>query len=97
LIALIACAAICKGSTAKLVRITVHPMRAELRGGKAEQSLLVTAVHSDGTQTDVTSRAQFRPGREDVVRIDQDGVVTPLGDGNVSVHVTFQGRLRRSI
>lgn len=83
---------LCHAYAASPSRISVHPERALLRGSNAHQTLLVTAVYTNGVEVDVTSSARFFAEPAAVVHIGADGLVTPLRDGKARVRATFGGK-----
>ena len=80
------------GAVPELVGISVHPGRAELRGSKAQQTLLVTALYSNGVERDVTAQARFQVSAPDTFRISQSGVAFPLREGKARVKAAYQGK-----
>ena len=59
------------------------------QGGRGGKLLRVTAVHSDGSRRDVTSLARFHSNNSSVVKIDENGHVTPAGPGDTNVFARF--------
>ncbi|MFO1092048.1 MAG: DUF1549 domain-containing protein [Planctomycetaceae bacterium] len=59
-----------------------------VRGRDARQQLIVSAVHADSLQTDITRSATFASEPAGIVAIDATGLVTPLADGETVVTAT---------
>lgn len=53
------------------------------------KTIRVTAIHSDGSQRDVTMLARFHSNNSSVGAIDEDGRVTPKGPGDTHVFARF--------
>ena len=77
---------------AYLVEISIYPRQAELKGGKAQQALLVTAVYENGLELDVTGRAQFTIGPAGVIEITGESIALPLKEGRAQVKAAFGGK-----
>lgn len=56
-----------------------------LRGRDARLQLIVTAELADGASRDWTHNARFVVDRTDIVEVDASGLVTPRGEGTVTV------------
>jgi hypothetical protein len=59
-----------------------------LRGPNARAQLVVAGKYSSGQMHDLTHQITYRASQPGVVRIDSDGFVTPLADGEVSITVS---------
>lgn len=64
---------------------------ATLRGGDARLQLIVSGTRADGQQQDVTRVVTFSAEPAEAVRIDADGLVTPLSDAGVTITATLAG------
>ncbi len=62
-----------------------------LRGKDARQQLLVTAKLGDGALRDFTHKASYAASPAGIVKVDSDGVVTPLADGTATVTANIEG------
>ncbi len=71
----------------KFVALQVEPAKFVLSGKWSSQSLLVTAQLSDGTVRDFTSAAEFKSANPAIADVGKDGVVRPMGDGDVPITV----------
>ncbi len=76
----------------RLLKISVYPERTHLRGKNARQTLLVTALYSNGVERDVTGQAEFSTGSPQVVRISPEGLLSPLQEGMAQVQVALGGK-----
>ena len=72
-----------------VVRLTVEPNRATLRGALERVQFTVTLVAKDGAERDVTREAEFELPDANVIQIDSTGLVRPIGDGAADVRVTY--------
>ena len=82
------------GASAKPVALQVEATGAPqlmLRGKDARQQLLVTAKLHDGALSDFTHKAHYAASPAGIVKVDSDGVVTPLADGTATVTANFEG------
>jgi hypothetical protein len=78
------------------VKLVVHPAALELHGASDRHRLLVTAVTSEGQQTDVTRKAVFASKQPDVAEVSAEGECRPRSDGSASLLVTF-GKLSATV
>ncbi len=62
-----------------------------LRGKDARQQLLVTGKLSDGALRDFTHAAHYTAAPAGIVKVDADGIVTPLADGAVTITAETDG------
>ncbi len=69
----------------------VLPGSVDLNGPEAYQQLLAEAS-VDGHQEDWTRSAQWTSSDPNVAKVDQTGMVRPVGDGQAVITVTAQGR-----
>src|SRR5436190_13890894 len=56
-----------------------------LRGADARQQLLVTARSESGALRDYTRQVSYKVSPAGIVRIDANGLVTPLADGEATI------------
>jgi len=75
--------------------LTVHPAEFALRGGDAEQQLVVTG--SGARHIDLTRSAAFKMEDESVARVDAGGVVKPVGEGVTRVVVQHKGATAQAV
>jgi hypothetical protein len=68
------------------------PQDLRLRGADARQQLLVTAQCADGRLRDFTKHAHYEASPANIVRIDEGGLLRPLGDGTTTVTATADGK-----
>src|SRR5437867_4431214 len=76
----------------QLVKVSIYPGHAELRGSKAQQTLSVTALYSNGVEYDVTAKARFRASTPEIARIGQTGIAVPVRDGKTMIEAGYQGK-----
>src|SRR5678815_386349 len=62
-----------------------------LRGEGARQQLLVTGKLDTNAERDFTRQASYAAIPEGIVKVDAQGVVTPLADGTAAVTATAEG------
>ena len=62
-----------------------------LRGKDARQQLLVTGKASDGAMRDYTHTAHYSVAPAGLAKVDADGIVTPLADGDVTITAETEG------
>ncbi len=82
------------GASAKPASLQVEATGAPelmLRGKDARQQLLVTAKLDDGALRDFTHKASYAASPAGIVKVDSDGVVTPLADGTATVTADVEG------
>lgn len=77
-----------KESDPRVTQLTVWPGAISLGKGDIQQ-VLVQAAYSDGRVEDVTRWAKFGTTDESVVKVDDDGKATVLGQGEAAVTVWF--------
>ncbi|MFP6657739.1 MAG: DUF1549 and DUF1553 domain-containing protein [Pirellulales bacterium] len=58
-----------------------------LSGRDAAQQLIVTGKYATGQVRDLTRDAQYAASPEGIVSITKDGYVTPVGEGEATVHI----------
>lgn len=63
-----------------------------IRGRDARQQLIVTGQYSSGQLRDHTHTVKFSVAPEGIVQIAEDGLVTPLKDGDATVKASFKGK-----
>jgi hypothetical protein len=76
---------------AALKSLTVFPDKFSLDGPRDEQRLAVVGQYADGRHWDLTRQARFVSKASQVARVDADGVVRPVGDGQTVVTVEAGG------
>jgi len=76
----------------ELVSISVYPPRTTLKGSKAHQTIVVTAMYSNGFEQDVTRQTQFITDGTAVVEIKPAGIAVPLHEGRGNVSAAFGGK-----
>jgi hypothetical protein len=72
-------------------RLIVYPQHIELDASYRQHRLLVSAVDAAGRATDVTTQAEFKTARPDVVEV-AAGQCQARGDGTAEVTVSYGGR-----
>ncbi|MCS6865522.1 MAG: DUF1553 domain-containing protein [Gemmataceae bacterium] len=75
-----------------LERLEVFPQAILVPAHPAKDSpyrIIVRATYSDGTQEDVTPWARFASSEELVVQVDDEGRITPRGQGEAAITVNF--------
>jgi hypothetical protein len=75
---------------AKIVNLTVHPSRVELKTPFEYSQLLVTAHLAGGEQVDATRLAKLEAPAS--VRVNATGVVRPVADGNGVLKISLQDK-----
>jgi hypothetical protein len=60
-----------------------------IRSRDARQQLIVTAVHADGTMTDVTRDVAWTISDPNVLAVDSTGMAVPAADGEITVTATL--------
>ena len=83
------------GDPGVLESLKVEPESGEglkIRGRDARQQLIVTGVYSSGQFRDHTHKATYATEPAGIVEITEEGLVTPVKDGDVSVKATFGGK-----
>jgi hypothetical protein len=63
-----------------------------IRGRDARQQLIVTGKYSSGQLRDHTHGAKFAAAPAGIVEIAEDGLITPLKDGDATVKATLNGK-----
>ncbi|MCA9034381.1 MAG: DUF1553 domain-containing protein [Planctomycetaceae bacterium] len=58
----------------------------------ARQQLVVTGIHDDGRQEDVTRKARISVSADNILKIDDTGLAVPVADGDVTVTATLNGK-----
>lgn len=76
----------------RLTSVRVEPNTTRLQPGD-RQRLIVTAEYDDGRTEDVTSWAKFSSSDETVARVDDQGVVDVIGNGDGAVVVWFSSQI----
>lgn len=77
---------------ASLRSLTVYPPRVSLDGPRDEQRLGVLGNYVDGRSWDLSRVAKFRGNAPHVVRVDEQGIIRPVGDGQAVVTVEAGGQ-----
>lgn len=83
------------GEPGPLKELRVEPAtngKVLLRGRDSQQQLFVTGVHVSGQQRDFTRNVNYTAEPPGIVKVDPQGFVTPLGDGQAVVRVTADGQ-----
>lgn len=80
-----------KTDDARVERLEVFPpaILVDPKNAKGTFRAIVRAVYSDGTLEDVTRWARFGSSEELVARVNEDGVITPAGNGEAAITVGF--------
>ena len=63
-----------------------------IRGRDARQQLVITGVFSSGQLRDRTTAAKYSASPDGIVNIADDGLITPVADGEADVKATVDGR-----
>ncbi|MEQ8855474.1 DUF1549 domain-containing protein [Gimesia sp.] len=74
----------------KMVQLNVYPQDIQLTTSRDRQSIIGQAVYDNGLTEDVTTKLQFKPTKEGIVRI-ENNMIYPAGDGETDVVTTFGG------
>jgi hypothetical protein len=80
-----------KADDVLLDRLEVFPAAILVNPKNAKNTfrVLVRAVYSDGTAEDVTRWARFGSSEELVARVNEEGAITPAGNGEAAITVGF--------
>jgi hypothetical protein len=80
-----------KADDATLERLEVFPPAILVHPSATKNAfrVVVRAVYSDGTAEDVTRWARFGSSEELVARVNEDGAITPAGNGEAAITVAF--------
>jgi len=93
---LIACSLSGPQVSAEVVHLEITPLSdgetVSIRSRDTRQQLIVTAVHADGTLTDVTRDVAWTISDPNVLAVDSTGLAVPTADGNISVTATLGER-----
>ena len=73
-----------------IAALQIEPARFVLRGKWSSQTLLIQGQLSDGTLRDFSAAAEFKSANPAVADVGKDGVVRPVGDGDVPITVTVR-------
>ena len=76
----------------KAARLVAHPPVLDLSGAAAQHNVIVTALDSSGSATDVTSQARYTSSRPELIAISTDGSVRALADGGAEIVIQFGGK-----
>ncbi len=71
--------------------LEVLPPTSVLSSPESRQRLIVQAT-VDGFNEDWSQRARWESSNPDVARVDEAGIVTPVGDGEAIISATVEGR-----
>lgn len=74
----------------KMVQLNVYPQDIQLTTSRDRQSVIGQAVYDNGLTEDVTTKLQFKPAKEGIVRI-ENNMIYPAGDGETDVVASFGG------
>lgn len=58
-----------------------------LAGRDAYQQLIVSGIYASGQTRDLTRKVQFTLSAKDIIKIDENGFVTPQSEGSVTLHI----------
>src|SRR5262245_57812801 len=72
--------------------LKLYPADVSLTGPRATQQLLVVEDESDSASADRTAGAKFITGNPNVARVDESGLVRPVGDGETTITATANGK-----
>lgn len=88
-------AGLCGSVSAEIVRLEVGPVGDDqtirILSRDARQQLVVTAIHDDGAQVDVTRKADISVSADGVLKIDDTGLAFPVADGDIVVSASLEG------
>lgn len=80
-------------ASAEIVKLELSPVGEgeviAIRSRDARQQLIATAVHTDGSQTDVTRDVTWTISDPNVLAIDSTGMAIPTADGDITVTATL--------
>src|SRR5213078_2390874 len=62
-----------------------------LRGQDARQQLLVTGKLDTNAERDFTHKSTYQAAPEGIVKVDANGVVSPVADGTATITATAEG------
>ncbi|HLY40348.1 MAG TPA: DUF1549 domain-containing protein [Terracidiphilus sp.] len=79
-------------SLATLAKIAILPSTVAILGPHHTQRLVVEGTFLDGHQEDLTSRATLTLSNRSVASLDQDHILSPVGDGKATITATLHGR-----
>ena len=71
----------------KIAALQVEPAKFALSGKWASQAIVVIGQLSDGTVRDLSSVAEFKSANPAIAEVGKDGIVRPVGDGDVPIAV----------
>ncbi len=74
-----------------LLSLRLVPSNASLWGRQASQKFLAMGTFSDGLQRDVTANSQFQILDSHLARVDEEGKVVAIADGEVILKVESEG------
>ena len=74
------------------LKVEAEEGKLTIRGRDARQQLIVTGTYSSGQLRDHTHAVKFSVAPEGIVQIAEDGLVTPLKDGDATVKASFNGK-----
>ncbi len=80
---------------AELRALTVYPPSVELTGPRAEARVGVLGEYADGSRRDLSREAAYRLARPGIAEVSREGLLRPLGDGEVELTVTAGGKSAR--
>src|SRR5205823_646537 len=93
--ALLAFAPFGLAASGKPARLVVQPSTLDLRRGEVQHGFIVTAISSDGSKIDVTSRSRFTSKQPKIISISTNGVCHALADGRAEILVAYNGRTEK--
>lgn len=78
------------GDPSKLARLRIQPPKLALTGGLDSRRLLVFGTYGDGREVDLSRSAKLT-ALDDCARIDADGFLVPVKDGETRVRIEAEG------
>jgi hypothetical protein len=79
-------------SRAALQSLLAYPKEIRLDGPRDLKRLIVLGTYADSRQWDLTRAAQFTTSAPDIARIDANGLIAPVKDGQATITVQAGGR-----
>ncbi len=83
----------CTTGFSDIVRLEIQPVDETgaivIRSQDARQQMSVTAIHDDGSMTDVTREATLSASDPAVIKIDSTGMAVPTADGEATLTATL--------
>ncbi|MBM3803230.1 MAG: DUF1549 domain-containing protein [Acidimicrobiia bacterium] len=85
-------ALLAENSPAKLLSLRLWPENPTLWGAEASQRFLVLGEYSDGLERDITLQTRFSVSDAKVMKLDENGRVVALADGDSLLTAKFEGK-----